>query len=127
MRKLYLISLPILIVFNILNIKNGDIRLYGIFVIIAAFGIIGLISNRLKPVLGLIALIVLTDLIFRILIDQIGGYIVKSDAGIIVPFYIQLIAQMVILVLSLGLIGLIGGLKQLLLNNKRKKSIGKKV
>ncbi len=69
--------------------------------------------------MGLIALIVLTDFIFRILIDQIGGYVTETDQGRIVPFYIQLMAQTIILVVSIVFIGLNGGLKQLF--NKIKK------
>ena len=120
MKRLYLLSIPILLIFNIINLSSGDLRLLGTFAIVIIFAILGLRQSKYKSVLGLISLIILTDFIIRILIDKIGGHLTITDEGQNVPLIIQFKAQVLELIGSMAIVSILGIFKYFF--NKQKKS-----
>lgn len=114
MKKLYYISIPILIVFNFINLNNGDLRLYGVFLIVSIFSFIGLVKNNYKSVLGLVSFIILIDFIIKLIIDNFGGYLTVTDEGQDISIIIQIMAQTMTLVVSIGIVSVFGVFKYLI-------------
>lgn len=116
---LYIISFLILLFYNLINIHNVEIREYGIFIIVFIIGLITLLKNQLKSVLILTIYIFLIDFIIRISINYIVGYNTITDDGKLIPLYIQLMAQIILLILSIGLILFLWLIKTILLKVKK--------
>jgi hypothetical protein len=104
MKKLYFISIPVLIIFNIVNFYSVDLRFFGLFIIPSVFSAIGLVKYNYKKVIRLISLILLTDFIIRQITDQITSTNVALEDGSIVSVLIQFFAQVMHLGFSLVMV-----------------------
>ncbi len=117
-KYLLLISIPILIVFSIVNIQSGELRTCGLLAIIVMFSVEGLIWYNLRSVLLLTSLIIIAEFVIRITIDLIGGYTIELDSGEILTFSDQIFSQIDRLVATLVLTTMIGGLKYFILKSR---------
>ena len=113
LKYIYIIGFFTLLIFNVFNINYPDFRLYGMFVISTILTLLGL-HYKYKTVIGIVTWAVLTDLVLRLLIDFVGNFNVITETGESVSVLIQLLAQIMVLVISLIIVSVVYAFKILI-------------